>query len=381
MTILQGIRVVEIGQVIAAPYAGCIFADLGAEVIKIERIEGGDDARMMGAPFRNGDSMLFTQWNRSKKSLALNLRDASDRARLGEILTTTDILVHNLRPDIPETVGLGNAELRKRHPQLIVCEISGFGAHGPLKLHPATEPLIQAFRGLSALNGGAEDPPMRMGASICDQGSGMWSVIGALALLQRRHLTGEGGIVSASLLETALVWGSQKLDDWINREKLPERHRSGHPNMMPYEAFDASDGPLVICAGNDRLFEKFAKVLKRTDWIPDARYRTNRDRLQNRNALFAEIQAILKTDDRATWIKRLEDAGVPCAAINTIPETAREPQVAALGIIQDVPGTDYVLTGMPISFDGVRPSIRFAAPTVGADNAEFGAAPPRKAAN
>jgi formyl-CoA transferase len=374
MTILQGLRVVEIGQVIAAPFAGCIFADLGADVIKIERIEGGDDARMMGAPFRNGDSLLFTQWNRNKKSVALNLRDTSDQAKLDEILRTADILVHNLRPDIPPTVGLGNADLRKRFPRLIICEISGFGADGPLKLHPAYEPLIQAFSGLSAINGGPDDPPMRMGASICDQGSGMWSVIGALALLQRRHLTGEGGVVSASLLETALVWGSQKLDGWINQKKEPERHRSGHPNMMPYEAFDASDAPLVICAGNDRLFEKFAKVMGREDWPQDERYRTNRVRLQNRLALFNEIQAILKTRKRADWVALLEAAGVPCAAINTMAEAASEPQVAALGIIQNVPNEDYVLTGLPLSFDGTRPPIRSAAPRVGADNAEFGAA-------
>src|SRR6478609_2051774 len=176
--------------------------------------------------------------------------------------------------------------------RLMICEISGFGAGGPLKLHPAYEPLIQAFSGLSAINGGPDDPPMRMGASICDQGSGMWSVIGALALLQRRHVTGEGGVVSASLLETALVWGSQKLDGWINQKKEPERHRSGHPNMMPYEAFDASDAPLVICAGNDRLFEKFAKVMGRDDRPRDERYTTNRVRLQNRVVLFNEIQAI-----------------------------------------------------------------------------------------
>ncbi len=374
MTILQGLRVVEIGQVIAAPFAGCIFADLGAEVIKIERIEGGDDARMMGEPFRNGNSLLFTQWNRNKKSVALNLRDAADQAKLDEILGTTDILVHNLRPDIPPTIGLGHDQLRQRFPRLIICEISGFGADGPLKLHPAYEPLIQAFSGLSAINGGPDDPPMRMGASICDQGSGMWSVIGALALLQRRHLTGEGGVVSASLLETALVWGSQKLDGWINQKKEPERHRSGHPNMMPYEAFDASDAPLVICAGNDRLFEKFAKVMGREDWPQDERYRTNRVRLQNRLVLFNEIQAILKTRKRADWVALLERAGVPCAAINTMAEAASEPQVAALGIIQTVPDTDYVLTGLPLSFDGTRPPIRSAAPRVGADNAEFGAA-------
>jgi formyl-CoA transferase len=193
----------------------------------------------------------------------------------------------------------------------------------------------------------------------------MWTVIGALSLLQRRARTGHGGIVSASLLETALVWGGQKIDAYVNEGQLPERHASGHPGLVPYEAFDGSDGPFLICVGNDRLFEKFCAVLGEPGWAQDARYRTNRDRLKNKATLLAAIRAVLAARPRAQWMRALEAAGVPCAPINTVPEMLREPQVEALAIVQSVPGEDFVLTGVPLSFDGVRPAIRAGAPRLG----------------
>ena len=149
------------------------------------------------------------------------------------------------------------------HPRLVYCGISAFGHNGPMRLEPGYEPLMQAFSGLSSTNGGPDDPPMRAGASICDQGSGMWAVIGILAMLQRRASTQRGGVVNTSLLETALVWNAQKADAWVNQGALPQRHRSGHPGFVPYEAFDTADGPLVICCGNDRLFAKLAMALGR----------------------------------------------------------------------------------------------------------------------
>jgi formyl-CoA transferase len=193
----------------------------------------------------------------------------------------------------------------------------------------------------------------------------MWTVIGALSLLQRRTTTGRGGIVSASLLETALTWAAQKIDGYRNEGVQPERHASGHPGFVPYQAFDASDGPFLICVGNDRLFAKFAAVLSRPDWTTDARYRSNRDRLAHKDALLAEIAAILRARPRDAWLQALEIAGVPCAPIHTIPEMLREPQVAALGMLQPVPGEDFELTGLPLSFDGVRPAICASAPRLG----------------
>ncbi len=362
---LRGIRVLELGQVLSAPFAGAILGDLGAEVLKIERVEGGDDARRMGPDFRHGDALTFHMVNRNKKSVALDLKSEAGKAAFEKLAATADILIHNLRPGAPEALGIDGASMTARHPSLIYCAISAFGHKGPMADRPGYEPLIQAYSGLSSCNGGPDDPPMRLGVAVCDQGTGMWVVIGALAALQRRAATGRGCVVTASLLETALVWAAQRGDMWVNEGRMPEKHRSGHPALVPYEAFDASDGPFIICCGNDRLFVKLAGALGRPEWAEDPRFATNRARLTTKTTLVVLMGEILRLVPRAEWIARLETVGVPAAPINTLPEALAEPQSQVLGILQDVPGEDYRLTGSPLSFDGVRPAIRNAAPRLG----------------
>lgn len=373
--VLQGLRVLELGQVLAAPFAGAVFADLGAEVVKLERPEGGDDARRMGPAFRGSDALAFQVFNRGKQSVAIDLKTADGRAAFERLVAEADIFLHNLRPDVPAALGIDGPSLCARHPRLVYCGISAFGTAGPMSLRPGYEPLVQAFSGLSAINGGPDDPPMRAGPSLCDQGAGMWAVIGALALLQRRQQTGRGGIVATSLLEAALGWTAQKTDALLNEGRQPDRHRSGHPGFVPYEAFDAADGPFLICCGNDRLFAKLAQELGRGDWVGDERYATNRARLVNKAALFAELQPLLRQRPRAEWLARLEAAGVPCAPIHTLPEAAAHPQVAALGMLQPVPGAGFTLTGLPLTVDGERPAMGAAAPALGADNARHGVPP------
>jgi formyl-CoA transferase len=365
--VLAGIRVVELGQVLAGPFVGAIFADLGATVIKVERAEG-DDARRMGPDFRHGDALTFHIMNRGKQSVTLDLRAPAGQAAFEHLAATADVLVHNLRPDVPAALGIVGAAMTARHPRLIYAAISAFGHVGPLALHPGFEPLIQAYSGLSSLNGGEGDPPLRAAASICDQGSAMWAVIGTLAMLQQRGRTGRGGVVTTSLLETALLWAGQKIDAYMNTGTLPERHRSGHPSLVPYEAFEAADGPFLICAGNDRLFAKLSAVLDRPDLPQDERFASNRARLRNKPALFAAICPILAGRDRAHWIAALQAVGVPAAPINGVPEALAQPQVQALGMFQTVPGENFTLTALPLSFDGVRPPIQHGAPRLGADN-------------
>ena len=369
--ILDGIRVLELGQVIAGPFAGAVFADLGAEVVKLERTDGGDDSRHMGPPFRHGDALAFHIFNRGKKSVAIDLKSEAGMAAFEALAAQSDIFIHNLRPGVTAALGIDGPALCARHPRLIYCEISAFGHTGPMAMQPGYEPLIQAFSGLSSINGGPQDPPMRSGASVCDQGTGMWAVIGALALLQRRHGTGTGGVVSTSLLETALVWTGQKSDAYANEGKLPERHRSGHPGFVPYEAFDTADAPLLICCGNDRLFAKLAQQLGRTDWTRDERFSSNRARLANKAALLEQLVPLLRQRTRAEWLVQFEAAGVPCAPVHTVPEALAHPQVEALGILQPVPGDGFRLTGLPMSIDGHRPEHRSPAPRLGEHNAAF----------
>lgn len=374
--ILEGVRVLELGQVLAGPFAGAILADMGAEVIKLERVDGGDDARRMGLAFRHGDALNFHVFNRGKQSVALDLKTPEGKAAFERLAAQADIFIHNLRPGVPQDLGIDGTSLCARHPRLIYCEISAFGHIGPMAMLPGYEPLIQAFSGLSSTNGGPEDPPLRSGASVCDQGTGMWVVIGALGMLQRRHTTGKGGMVNASLLETALVWNAQKADAYTNEGQLPPRHRSGHPGFVPYEAFETANGPLLICCGNDRLFAKLAHELERPDWLSDERFSSNWARLKHKDALLSQLGPLLRTRSRSEWIARFNAIGVPCAPVNTVPEALEDAQVQTLGLLQEVPQENFRLTGLPLSFDGVRPGFQSPAPRLGEHNPAHGIPPP-----
>jgi formyl-CoA transferase len=374
---LSGVKVVEIGQVLSGPFAGAILSDLGAEVIKIEKPQGGDDARQMGVAFRHGDALNFHEFNRGKKSVALDLKSVEGMAALHALLDEADILVHNMRPGVPEALGLEPYATCERHPRLIYCNMGAFGHLGPLKDRPGYEPLLQAFGGLSAITGEPDGPPVRMGASVVDQGTGMWTVVGALAALQQRHATGRGCVVNTSLFETAFLWAGQKIGAYVNQGKLPERHASGHPGFVPYEAFDASDAPMLVCCGNDRLYAKFAKELGHPEWLDDPRFRTNRDRLNHKAECLALVRDAMKTRTRAEWLDRLVAAGVPCAPINTIPELLEEPQAAAIGMLVTPPGEDFRVVALPVSFDGERPLPRGGAPRLDQHHgARFGLAGP-----
>ncbi len=362
---LAGLKIVELGQVLAGPFAGAIFADLGALVIKVEKPNGGDDARQMGAAFRDGDALIFKDFNRGKRSLALDLKSPEGIAALHAELADADIMLHNLRPGAAEALGIGSAAITARHPRLIYCEMGAFGHKGPLATRPGYEPLLQAYCGLSAITGAPDGPPTRMGASVVDQGTGMWTVIGALAALAERARTGQGGVVNTSLYETATMWAGQKLSAFVNQGELPQKHASGHPAFVPYQGFDTADGPVLVCCGNDRLFAKFCALLDRPEWIADPRFATNRARLTNQGELLPMIAALMAQSSRKQWLAALEAAGVPCAPINTIPELAADPQTAALGMLAPVPGTDYQLVALPLSFQGERPAITAPAPALG----------------
>lgn len=363
--ILAGLRVIELGQVLAGPFAGAILADLGAEVTKIEKPEGGDDARQMGRPFRHGDALLFHDFNRGKGSITLDLKSPGGIEALHALLQDADILLHNLRAGVPEALGIGAEAVCARHPRLIYCAISAFGEFGPLRDRPGYEPLLQAYCGLSSITGAPDGPPVRMGASVVDQGTGMWTVIGALAALRRRELTGRGGVVTTSLFETAVLWAGQKLSEYVNEGRAPQRHASGHPAFVPYQAFDTADGPLLVCCGNDRLFQKFCAQLGRPEWPENPRFARNRARLDHQDELLPMIAEVLAGRPRAEWLARLAGAGVPCAPINSIAELAEDEQLTASGLLQPVPGEDFSLVAMPVSFDGERPRIARGAPRLG----------------
>ncbi len=367
---LSGITVVEIAQNLAGPIAAEILAHLGADVVKVERPEG-DDARRWGPPFWKGVSPGFLAVNANKRSITLDLKDAEAAAWLADFIGQADVLVQNLRPGSLEELGLGAAALLARHPRLIYCSVWAFGASGPLRLKPGYEPMVQAFSGLMMMNGDEGGPPTRIGTSILDYGTGMWLAIGALAGLARRQRTGLGCVVDASLFETGLAWLKGHFASYRASGQVPERHRTGSHRVVPFQGFETKTNPIIIAAGNDRLFDKLAGVLGHPEWAGDPRFVTNAARVANKPELTAAIEGILLRRSKGEWIDLLEAAGVPCAPINTLPEAISEPQAAALGLIQKVPGDDYELIGLPLSFDGARPGMRLAPPGVGQHNSEI----------
>jgi crotonobetainyl-CoA:carnitine CoA-transferase CaiB-like acyl-CoA transferase len=367
---LTGIAVVEIAQNLAGPMAGEILAHLGADVVKVERPEG-DDARAWGPPFHKGVSPGFLAVNANKRSITLDLKDQRAVAWLTDFIGRADVLVQNLRPGSLEALGLGSEALLARHPRLIYCSVWAFGRSGPLRLKPGYEPMVQAFSGLMMMNGDEGGPPTRIGTSVLDYGTGMWTAIGALAGLVQRQRTGRGCVVDASLFETGLAWLKGHFASYRISGDVPERHRTGSHRVVPFEGFETKTGPIIIAAGNERLFAKLAAALGHPEWAKDPRFGSNSARVANKADLVAAIARIMLTRSKGEWIDVLEAAGVPCAPINTLPEAVTEPQAAATGMIQTVPGDDCELVGLPLSFDGMRPGIRMAPPGVGEHNREI----------
>ena len=367
---LTGITVVEIAQNLAGPMAGEILAHLGADVVKVERPEG-DDARAWGPPFHKGVSPGFLAVNANKRSITLDLKDQRAVAWLSDFVGRADVLVQNLRPGSLEALGLGSEALLARHPRLIYCSVWAFGRSGPLRLKPGYEPMVQAFSGLMMMNGDEGGPPTRIGTSVLDYGTGMWTAIGALAGLVQRQRTGRGCVVDASLFETGLAWLKGHFASYRISGDVPERHRTGSHRVVPFEGFETKTGPIIIAAGNERLFAKLAAALGHPEWAKDPRFGSNSARVANKADLVAAIARIMLTRSKGEWIDVLEAAGVPCAPINTLPEAVTEPQAAATGMIQAVPGDDCELVGLPLSFDGMRPGIRMAPPGVGEHNREI----------
>ena len=367
---LQGLTVVEIGHSVAAPFAGQVLADLGARVLKVENPQRGDDARGWGPPFWNGMATVFQSVNRNKLSTAIDLKDPVERETLATfIVEEADIVVQNMRAGLLANLGLDATSLRARNPRLIYCNLGAFGATGPLAGRPGYDPLMQAFGGIMSVTGNEGEPPVRVGVSIVDQGAGMWAVIGILAALQRRNATGLGCEVDTSLFETALSWIGAASAGYQATGRIPPRRGSENPSLVPYKVFQASDGDLVIAAGNDNLFRKLAHALGRPDWLDDERFATNPARVVNRVVVNEAVQAMVGALSRAEVCALLDQVDVPVAPLQSVDQVLAHPQTQALDMFQQAPDADLRLMGSPLSFDGKRPQFRSLPPELGADTA------------
>ena len=373
---LAGVRVVELGQFLAAPYGGMILSDLGARVVKVELPGRGDDGRRMGMPFGDGDALIFRDINRGKKSVALDFKSPQGRQAFMALVADADVVISNLRPGTVEANGIDGPALLAMFPRLVYCDLAAFGHQGPMRALPGYEPLAQAYSGLSSINGQPDGPPTRTGPSMVDLGSGMWIALSALAALRRRDATGQGAVVRLSLLETALGWISADVSGYLNEGREPVRRGNGQPLLTPYDVFGASDGPISLAVGNDAQFRQLASELGHPEWAHDPCFATNGARLAHKAQLVAQVAACLAARPRDHWVERLRAAGIPCSSVNTVPEALASPQVAALGMVRRSPVTRRGTVGLPFTIDGVRPGSELDAPALGAHNAEL--LPPRE---
>ena len=365
---LRGLIVIELGHSVAAPFAGEVLADLGAQVVKVENPNGGDDARNWGPPFWFGASATFQSLNRNKASVTLDLKSPDGVAGLKALMAGADVVIQNMRPGLVQRYGIDAETVRSEHPRLIYFNLGAFGDVGPLRDRPGYDPLMQAFAGIMSVTGEPGRPPVRVGPSIVDMGSGLWGAVGVLAALCRRQMTGQGCTIDGSLYETALAWMTVPIANALASGVEPGRSSSETAMLAPYKAYETSDGHVVIAAGNDNLFQKLCGVLGATDCATDARFQTNADRVANRQTLNELIEAITRMRSSDHWVDALTCVGVPCAPTQGVYQAIAHPQTQALGIISPTPDGLMNLVRMPLRFDGERPLIRSAPPALGADN-------------
>ncbi|MBI4608505.1 MAG: CoA transferase [Candidatus Rokubacteria bacterium] len=370
---LDGILVVDLSQNVAGPFCTLILGDLGAEVIKVERPERGDDARAWAPPFWGEESSAFMSMNRNKRSLALDLKAPEGAEILRRLVARADVFVQSLRSGVAEELGIGYAQLRPVNPRLVYCSVTAYGEHGPLRDLPGYDPLMQAYAGLMSVNGHPGQPPARVGTSIVDMGTGMWAALGIVAALRQRERTRQGSHVVTALFDTTLMWVSYHMMGYFASGEVPQPQGSGTLMIAPYEAFPTADGYLMIAAGSDALFARACQALGIPEAARDPRFADNPSRVRNRKALFDLIAGITQQETSGGLRERLRAAGVPCAPILSIDQVAAEPQTEASGMLVSAPHprlSDYRSLALPISWDGIRPGVRRVPPLLGEHTTE-----------
>jgi len=407
---LSDLRVLDLSGNLAGPYCGQILADLGADVIKVERPGAGDPARAWAPPAWGGDGTLFLAANRGKRSLALELGSPEGAEVLRRLVARSDVVIQAFRPDVAQRFGLTEEALRPAHPRLILCTITAFGHEGPGRDRPGYDPLIQAHTGLMSVTGTARGPgeeagggeggergdagpgageradaeaaarasrdlaerAVRVGTSLVDLGAGMWAALGVISALRVRDFTGEGAHVRVSLEDTGLAWSAYHLMGVEATGRVPEPMGTGLGMIAPYGAFPASDGSLMIAAGNDALFRRLCEALELAELGEEARFATNRDRVAHRDEIEREIATATRRHSRIELEARLRQAGVPCAAIRDMAEVARDPAVRGGAFRPEphprIPG--YRAVALPPTWDGERAPVRPPPPSVGQHSAE-----------
>ena len=367
---LAGIRVIEIGTSVAAPYAAQILGDFGADVIKVERTGTGDDSRNWAPPEWEGYSVTFLALNRNKQSVVIDYKTQEGREVMERLIAGADVLIQNLRPGSFAKAGFSAERLLELNPRLIYCEMSGYGRTGPRSQQPAYDPLLQAYSGIVSMTGDDGGAPARVPVSVLDMGTGMWTALAVFEALRRRDVTGEGSHVELSLLQTALTWLTPPLMACAAGDPPPRRLGSGFGGVVPYGAFPTKDGHVFMSAGNDDAWRRLISALECGDLDDLPGFGSNGDRVRNRETVVAALSARTSKFTSAEVVDRLTQASVPHSPVNTVDKVLVDEQVQALGQIQAAPEhaiADLKLVNLPMTFDGHYPAITKAPPELGQD--------------
>lgn len=364
---LEGIRVLDLTRILAGPYATMILRDLGAEVIKIEQPGTGDEARDFG-PFKNNFSLYFMSVNRGKKSVTLNLKSPRGKELFLELVKGSDILVENFRPGTMEKLGLDYESLKKHHPSLLYAACSGFGQTGPYAMRGAYDMIIQGMGGIISITGEPDRPPVRVGTSIGDITSALFTTIGILSALRHRDQTGEGQLIDVGMLDCQVAILENAMVRYFSTGDIPRPLGRRHPAITPFEIFESADGYVVIAIGNNELWRKFCEHVDRPELIDDERFHTNALRTENHESLFPILADIMCRRTTDAWVEGLEAIGVPCGPVNTVDKVANDPQVLARDMIaeveHDTTGTVQI-PGIPIKLSKTPGQINAPAPNLG----------------
>jgi len=344
---LSHIRVLDLSRVLAGPWASQTLADLGAEVIKVERPGNGDDTRSWGPPFLGGDpedtrgpSAYFLCANRGKKSIAVDITRPAGQDLVRALAARSDVLLENFKVGGLAKYGLDYGRLRGINPRLVYCSITGFGQNGPYSTRAGYDFLIQGMSGLMSITGEPDTVPgggpVKVGVAVSDLFTGLYAVIGILGALAHRDRSGEGQHVDLALLDSQVAVLANQASNYLVSGRAPGRLGNAHPNIVPYQVFAAQDGHLILAVGNDGQFARFCEVAGRAGWASDPRFATNPARVRHRDVLVPEIESIMRGRTREEWLRALERAGVPCGPINTIDQVFADPQVRARGLRLDL---------------------------------------------
>jgi len=362
---LSGIRVADFSRVLAGPLATMLLADLGADVIKIERPETGDDTRGWGPPFVGTDAAYFLSLNRNKRSVALDLSTDEGRSAARRLALASDVVVENFRPGLMERFGLDHASLAAEHPGLVYCSLTAFGEGDPAA-RPGYDIIVQALSGLMSFTGHPGGEPTKVGVALLDVICGLYACNAIQAALIGRGRTGRGARVTVSLFDASVAALVNQAANYLLGGLVPEPLGNAHPNIVPYQLFETADRPIILAAGNDRLFERTCEVVGRPELAADERFATNAARVRHRDALIPLLSAALASRSAAEWLAALEAAAVPCAPVRKLDEVfASAEGAAAIQEIDDPARGLLRLVAEPIRVDGRMPPARLPPPRLG----------------